>query len=95
MLIGCGNNRSFDSATWLVSDARVRGRMSESLVSGKTLVGQSAEAAQRQLGLPEKDWGSVWQYQIDLGWPLKDPQHYGLQVHLDSERKVHEVKIVD
>ena len=95
LLIGCGNNHSFDSATWLKSDTRARGRMSESLVSGKTLVGQSAEEAQRQLGLPEKDWGSAWQYQIDLGWPMKDSKHYGLQVHLDNERKVSLVKIVD
>ena len=69
--------------------------MSESLVSGKTLIGQSAEEIQRQLGVPEKDWGSVWQYQINMGLPFKDPQSYGLQVHLDGERKVSRVKIVD
>jgi hypothetical protein len=30
-----------------------------------------------------------------MGWPLKDPKNYGLQVFLDENRNVREVKIVD
>lgn len=94
-LQGCGNARSFDSAVWLKANSRERGRMSQNLVDSKVLVGRSLDHAKQILGQPEKDWGRVIQYQIDLGWPLKDPQHYGLQVHLDENRNVLEVRIVD
>lgn len=94
-LAACGNNHAFDSAVWLTSDARARGRMCEDLVQRKILVGQSVEEAKRLLGLPDVDYGKVFAYQIDLGWPFKDPKHYGLQVHLDENLNVREVKIVD
>lgn len=74
---------------------RERGRMSEDLVKRKILLGQTADDAKRLLGQPDKDYVSALSYRIDLGWPLKDPIHYGLQVHLDENRKVREVKIVD
>ncbi len=95
LLAACGNNESFDSAAWLKGDLRARGRMCADLVRRKILVGQTADEAQRLLGQPDKDYGSALSYNIDLGWPLKDPKHYGLQVHLDGNRKVREVKIVD
>ncbi len=69
--------------------------MSQHLVDSKLLVGRSLAEAKQTLGEPEKDWGRVIQYAIDLGWPLKDPKHYGLQLHLDSSRQVTEVRIVD
>jgi len=69
--------------------------MSEDLVKRKILLGQTADEAKRLLGRPDKDYVSALSYRIDLGWPLKDPIHYGLQVHLDENRKVREVKIVD
>ena len=94
-LTACGNNKPFDSVAWLKSDARERGRMSQHLVDSKLLIGRSLAEAKQTLGEPEKDWGRVIQYHIDLGWPLKDPQHYELQVHLDSDRTVTQVKIVD
>jgi hypothetical protein len=46
------------------------------------------------LGQPDKDNASALSYRIELGWTLKDPIPYGLQVHLDEDRKVREVKIV-
>ena len=95
LLSGCGNHKAFDSAAWLKADARERGRMSQHLVDSKLLVGRSLDEAKQMLGEPQKDWGRVLQYHIDLGWPLKDPQHYGLQLHLNANRTVHEVKIVD
>ncbi len=91
----CGNNQPFDSAAWLKGDARARGRMSEDLVNSKVLLGRSLAEARRLLGAPETDWGRVVQYQIDLGWAFKDPKHYGLQLHLDEEGNVREVRIVD
>jgi hypothetical protein len=94
-LLGCGNNKRFDSDLWLKADMRERGRMCEDLVKGKTLIGKSNDDTRRLLGEPEKDWGHVIQYNIDLGWPLKDPKHTGLQVHLDENRQVREVRIVD
>jgi hypothetical protein len=93
--IACGNNQLFDSSTWLKSDSRTRGKMSQSLVNSQTLVGKNAEEVKGLLGSPEKDWGKVWQYQIDLGMPFKDSQNYGLQVHLNEDRRVQLVKIVD
>ena len=69
--------------------------MSQDLVDSKVLVGKTIEQARGVLGDPQKDWGQVIQYNIDLGWPLKDPQHCGLQVHLDHNRTVREVRIVD
>ena len=95
LLSGCGNHKAFDSTAWLKADARERGRMSQHLVDSKLLVGRTAAEAKQMLGEPQKDWGRVIQYHIDLGWPLKDPQHYGLQVHLDTNHTVREVKIVD
>ena len=95
LLSACGNNRSFEATAWHNGDARARGRMSQDLVDRKILVGQTLEEAKSVLGLPEKDWGTVLQYQIDLGWAFKDPSHYGLQVHLDQNQNVREVKIVD
>jgi len=95
LLPACGNNKRFDSAAWLKADARERGRMSEDLVERKILVGSSFEQAKQLLGEPQQDWGRVIQYHIDLGWPLKDPQSYGLQVHFENDRTVREVKIVD
>ncbi len=94
-LAACGNNHSFNSAAWLKGDARARGRMCEDLVKRKVLLGQSVEEAKRLLGPPDEDYGKALAYQIDLGWPFKDPKHYGLQVHLDENRSVREVKIVD
>lgn len=92
---GFGNDVAFDSAVWLSSSPRERGRMAEDLVAGRTIIGKSFSEVRRQLGSPEKDWGKVIQYQIDLGWPMKKPTTYGLQVHFDAERIVREVKIVD
>jgi hypothetical protein len=94
-LAACGNNRSFDSVAWLKGDLRTRGRMCEDLVKRKILIGQTADEAQRLLGQPDKDYVSVLSYKIDLGWPFKDPKHYGLHVHLDENRIVCEVRIVD
>lgn len=95
MSAACGNNKSFDSAAWLQGDMRARGRMCEDLVNRKILIGQTVDVAQRLLGRPDKDYGSALSYNIDLGWPFKDSKHYGLQVHLDENRTVREVKIVD
>ena len=95
LLAACGNNKSFDSAAWLKANARERGRMSQDLVDRKLLVGKSIEQAKQVLGGPQKDWGRVVQYDIDLGWLFKDPKTYGLQVHFDNDRTVREVKIVD
>ncbi|MBI1761044.1 MAG: hypothetical protein HYR56_06360 [Acidobacteria bacterium] len=94
-LAACGNNKMFDSAAWLQGNLRARGRMCEDLVQRKLLLGQPVAEAHRLLGPPNKDYGSVLSYNIDLGWPFKDPIHYGLQVRLDQDRKVREVKIVD
>jgi hypothetical protein len=93
--ISCGNNRTFDSTSWLKGDARVRGRMSEDLVKRKLLVGQTATEARALLGPPDTDFGSVLAYKIDFGWPFKDPVPNGLQVHLDENRRVREVRITD
>ena len=95
LFVGCGNNKPFSPTVWRNANARERGRMSQDLVDTKLLVGRTIEQAKEILGEPEKDWGSVIQYDIDLGWPLKDPKHYGLQVHLDENRTVREVRIVD
>ena len=95
LLAGCDNNRTFDSATWLKADARTRGRMSEDLVKSKILIGQTVAEAQLVLGQPDKVYPTALQYHINLGWPFKDPKHYGLQVHLTSDQRVREVKIVD
>ena len=91
----CGNSESFDSAAWLKGDMRARGRMCDDLVKRRILIGQPVDEAQRLLGKPDESYASVLSYRIDLGWPLKDPKHYGLQVHLDANRNVREVKIVD
>lgn len=93
--VACGNSKSFDSKTWLEADQRGRGRMSQHLVDSKVLIGRSLEETKVSLGEPERDWGSVVQYNIDLGWPFKDPKNCGLQVHFDANRHVREVKIVD
>ena len=69
--------------------------MSQDLVDSKVLIGKTIEDAKLALGEPQKDWKRVIQYNIDLGWPLKDPKHYGLQVHLDANQNVSEVRIVD
>ena len=95
LLAACSNNHSFNSAAWLTSDARARGRMCEDLVQRKVLLGQTVDEAKRLLGPPDEDYGKALAYKIDLGWPFKDAKHYGLQVHLDENRSVREVKIVD
>ena len=92
---GLGNDAEFSSEAWLAADYRGKGRMAENLVAGGSLVGESVDEVRATLGVPEKDWGKVYQYQIDLGWPLKKPETYGLQVHFDQSRNVHSVKIVD
>ena len=94
-MYGCGNNHSFSSSGWLKGDARARGRMSEDLVRSKILLGKTVEEAQQLLGTPEKTYPTALQYQIDLGYPFKDPSRYGLQVHFDQRRLVSEAKIVD
>ena len=95
LLTACGNNRTFDSATWLKADARTRGRMAENLVKSKILIGESVEKAKRLLGEPDRSYPTALSYQLDLGWPFKDPRHYGLLVHLDQHHNVREVRIVD
>lgn len=92
---GCGNNRTFNAAAWQKGSARERGRMAESLVKSGMLVGKSVDEAERLLGKPDFDYGKVIQYKIDLGWLFKSPEHYGLQLHLDNQRSVTLVKIVD
>ena len=94
-LIGCGNNRPFNAAKWIEGTVRERGRMSEDLVNSKILIGATIDEAERLLGPADFTYPTALQYKIDLGWPLKDPMHYGLQVHFDTNRKVHNVKIVD
>lgn len=86
--VGLGNDAAFDSGAWLNGDARTRGRMAEDLVAQKVLIGLSAEDVERQLGHPKKNYGKVIEYHVDLGWPFKNPIHYGLQVHFDADRKV-------
>lgn len=91
---GLGNDVSFDSAAWRNASYRERGRMADDLIESRVLVGQSADVVTATLGLPEKPWGNVRQYQIDLGWPFKKPTSYGLQVHV-ADNVVRELKIVD
>ena len=91
----CGNNHRFDSAVWMKSDARARGRMSQDLVDRKVLLGKSVDEAKAVLGQPDFTYPSALQYKIDLGWAFKESHRYGLQVHLDEKRFVREVKIVD
>lgn len=96
LLPACGNNKSFDSATWLKSDTRERGRMSEDLVGRKVLVGQAVDEVLRLLGQPDTYYPTALVYRLDMGMPLKDdPKHTALQVHLDGNRVVREVRIVD
>lgn len=95
LFTACGNNRSFDSAAWLQADQRTRGRMCEDLIARKILVGQSIAEAQRLLGAPNKEYASVLVYNIDMGLPFKKTENIGLQVHLDANRNVREVRIVD
>lgn len=92
---GFGNDREFSSDLWLRSDARTRGRMAESLVANHSFVGKTADEVTASLGVPDRDWGRVHQYKIDLGWPFKDPNTYGLQVHYDADGNVQLVKVVD
>ncbi len=93
--IGLGNDVAFSSGEWLAADSRDRGRMAEDLIAGGSLVGKNIGQVRSTLGTPERNWGTVYQYQIDLGWPMKKPDTYGLQVHFDQEGKVKLVKIVD
>lgn len=95
LLAACGNNKPFNSTAWQQGDLRTRGRMAEDLVKRKVLVGQPADGVQRLLGPPDKAYPSVLVYNMDLGWPFKDPVHYGFVVHLDADRKVHETRIMD
>lgn len=95
-LAACGNNKSFSSTAWLKADLRERGRMSEHLVQSKILVGQTSDDALRVLGQPDTAYPTALIYRIDMGMPFKDdPKHTALQVHLDGNRTVREVKIVD
>jgi hypothetical protein len=93
--IGLGNDEAFDSNAWRSANARDRGRMAQHLVDNQCLVGRSAESVGSTLGTPDHDWGKVHQYRIDLGWPMKNPNTYGLQLHFDADRNVKLVKIVD
>ena len=95
LLAACGNNRSFDALAWEKADRRERGRMAESLIKSQKLIGKSADETQELLGKADTDYGKALSYKIDMGMPFKDPEHYGLIVHLDGNRKVAEVKIVD
>ncbi|HSE20615.1 MAG TPA: hypothetical protein VLB68_03130 [Pyrinomonadaceae bacterium] len=94
-LIGCGNNRPFNNTKWIEGSLRDRGRMSEDLVNSNILIGATVGEAEQLLGPADFTYPTALQYKIDLGWPLKDPKHYGLQVHFDASRRVHTVKIVD
>ena len=57
-------------------------------------VGQ-ARAGAIEVGIAVGKENATVQYRIDLGWPMKGPQSYGLQVHFDREGMVRLVKIVD
>lgn len=92
---GFGNNVVFDPGAWQIANYRDRGRMAADLIAKRRLIGNSVDEVRSELGDPQKDWGSVYQYQIDLGWPMKSSSTYGLQVHFDSDRKVKVVQIVD
>jgi len=92
---GFGNDAAFTSDAWLAADSRMRGRMAHDLIDGGSLLARSPSEVRSALGAPDKDWGKVWQYQINLGWPVKKPTTYGLQVHFDHNRTVQLVKIVD
>jgi|GEM_PF-1899421 len=94
-LPACGNNRRFDSQTWLKSNARERGRMAEALADSKLLVGQTVDEVRRVLGPPDIEYPTAFKYNIDLGWLFKKPETYGLLVYLDQHRNVREVKMVD
>ncbi len=94
LVAACGNNKSFDSTAWQQGNLRIRGSMAEDLVKRKVLVGCTADEVQRLLGRPDKDYASALVYKIDLGWPFKDPSHYGFIVHLD-DRNVREAQITD
>lgn len=92
---GFGNDERFYQAKWLSADARTRGRMAEDLVERGCLIGKNIDEVRETLGGPKHDWGSVYQYHIDLGWPMKRSESYGLQVNFDADQRVRAVKIVD
>ena len=93
--VGFGNNEAFNSTNWLASNARDRGRMSQDLVDGGSLLGKDCDEVRQTLGPPDRNYGKAFEYRINLGWPMKRPDTYGLQVHFDHERNVKLVKIVD
>ena len=92
---GFGNNEAFDSNAWLSSNARDRGRMAQHLVDEGTLLGKDCDEVKETLGPPDRNYGKAFEYRINLGWPMKNPNTYGLQVHFDRDRNVRLVKIVD
>jgi hypothetical protein len=92
---GFGNDAKFSSEAWLAADVRGRGRMAHDLIDGGSLLGKCPSEVRSTLGAPDRDWGKVYQYQINLGWPVKNPMSYGLQVRFDDDRTVRLVKIVD
>ena len=94
LLVACGNDKSFDSASLLKGDMRARGRMCDDLVKRKILIGQTLDEAQRLLGQPDKTYATAVSYKIDLGWLFKDPKHYGLLVYFDERRIVREGKLL-
>ena len=61
----------------------------------RILVGKSAEETQKLLGRADTDYGRALSYKIDLGYPFKDPKHYGLIVDLNANQIVREARIVD
>jgi len=96
LLAACGNNKPFNSAVWLKADVRERGRMCEDLIKSRVLIGQAADEAVLILGQTDTAYSTALIYRIDMGMPFKDdPKHTALQVHLDGNRTVREVKIVD
>jgi hypothetical protein len=62
---------------WLKGGMRAHGWMCDDLVKRKILIGQTADETQRLPGQPDQTYASALSYKIDLGWPLKDPKHYG------------------
>jgi hypothetical protein len=93
-VVACGNSKPFNSSAWLKSDLRERGRMTESLVKSKALIGKSADEVQQMLGKADTNYGQALSYNIDMGVPFRT-KHEGLLVYVDGNRRVTEVKIVD
>jgi hypothetical protein len=91
------NDLEFNPAEWKKADFRVRGRMYDSLLEQRLLLGRTRNEVIELLGKPDEEKNDLVKYAVDLGSIFESwAQRYFILITFDEKTQiVNDISLID